>query len=150
MVRQVKPFNPEVQKAIGDTKPITCRPADQLNHSLRNSRMIRIVQPSTSSRMRMCFHMHYSHRLRQSSSSIEKLNPDKVDPTKADTANRKHPSLIINIIDRHAQKRMWRSFCRQQACNQNVLAGILDYMANADRQQARGCGVCRLSGAREQ
>ena len=31
-----------------------------------------------SSRMRMCFHMHYSHRLRQSSSSIEKLSRQRL------------------------------------------------------------------------
>ena len=64
----IKPFNPEVQKkAIGDTKPITCRPADLIEPQLGNSRMIQLYS-STSSRMRMCFHMHYSHRLRQSSS----------------------------------------------------------------------------------
>ncbi len=31
----IKPFNPEVQKkAIGDTKPITCRPADLIEPQL--------------------------------------------------------------------------------------------------------------------
>ena len=46
----IKPFNPEVQKkAIG-----------------------------TSSRMRMCFHMPYSHRLLQSSSNIEKLSRQRL------------------------------------------------------------------------
>ena len=33
--RTVKPFNPEVQKkCIGDTKPITCRPADLIKPQL--------------------------------------------------------------------------------------------------------------------
>ena len=32
----VKPFNPEVQKkCIGDTKPITCRPADLIEQQLK-------------------------------------------------------------------------------------------------------------------
>ena len=35
MVLQLKPFNPEVQKkCIGDTQPITCRPADLLENEL--------------------------------------------------------------------------------------------------------------------
>ena len=41
------------------------------SHSLRSSRMIQLYS-STSSRMRMCFHMHYSQQLLLSSSSIEK------------------------------------------------------------------------------
>ena len=33
--KTVKPFNPEVQKkCIGDTKPITCRPADLIEPQL--------------------------------------------------------------------------------------------------------------------
>ncbi len=40
----VKPFNPEVKKkVIGDKEPITCRPADLLEHSLTRLRR-RIVQ----------------------------------------------------------------------------------------------------------
>lgn len=30
----VKPFNPEVQKIIGDETPITCRPADLIEPQL--------------------------------------------------------------------------------------------------------------------
>ena len=87
----IKPFNPEVQKkAIGDATPITCRPADLISHSLRSSRMIQLYS-STSSRMRMCFHTHYSQQLLLSSSSTEKHSRKKVDPAKADTENKAYP-----------------------------------------------------------
>ena len=41
----IKPFNPEVQKkAIGDTKPITCRPADLIEPQLEKFKNAPIVQ----------------------------------------------------------------------------------------------------------
>ena len=47
----VKPMNKEVQKkAIGDEKPITCRPADLLEPELSKIAYIRIV-PTGSNRI---------------------------------------------------------------------------------------------------
>ena len=68
----IKPFNPEVQKkAIGVVQQILS------SHSLRSSRMIQSYS-STSSRMRMCFHTHYSQQLLLSSSSTEKHSRRKL------------------------------------------------------------------------
>ncbi len=71
----VKPFDPEVQKkCIGDTKPITCRPADLIEPQLEQ---LEKEMHNISNKMRMFFLMHCSHKLPWISLNIGKHNRQK-------------------------------------------------------------------------
>ena len=72
--KTVKPFNPEVQKKAMEMtgeEPITCRFADTLEPELDK---LESEMKQWNSRMKTYFHMHYFHRLQQSSSNTEKLS----------------------------------------------------------------------------
>ena len=87
----IKPFNPEVQKkAIGDTKPITCRPADLIEPQLEKFKNDRIVQQYKQQDEDVLSYALFP-QVATEFFKYREAQQTKVDPTKADTANKAYP-----------------------------------------------------------
>lgn len=85
----VKPFNKEVQKkCIGDTKPITCRPADLIKPQLADieKEMAQYKQQDEDVLSYALFPQVATEFFK-----YREAQQTKVDPTKADTANKAYP-----------------------------------------------------------
>lgn len=87
----IKPFNPEVQKkAIGDTKPITCRPADLIKPQLEKFKNDPIVQQYKQQDEDVLSYALFP-QVATEFFKYREAQQTKVDPTKADTANKAYP-----------------------------------------------------------
>ena len=87
----IKPFNPEVQKkAIGDTKPITCRPADLIEPQLEKFKNDPIVQQYKQQDEDVLSYELFP-AVATEFFKYREAQQTKVDPTKADTANKAYP-----------------------------------------------------------
>ena len=87
----IKPFNPEVQKkAIGDTKPITCRPADLIGPQLEKFKNDPIVQQYKQQDEDVLSYALFP-QVATEFFKYREAQQTKVDPTKADTANKAYP-----------------------------------------------------------
>ena len=87
----IKPFNPEVQKkAIGDTKPITCRPADLIEPQLEKFKNDPIVQQYKQQDEDVLSYALFP-AVATEFFKYREAQQTKVDPTKADTANKAYP-----------------------------------------------------------
>ena len=87
----IKPFNPEVQKkAIGDTKPITCRPADLFEPQLEKFKNDPIVQQYKQQDEDVLSYALFP-QVATEFFKYREAQQTKVDPTKADTANKAYP-----------------------------------------------------------
>ena len=87
----IKPFNPEVQKkAIGDTKPITCRPADLIEPQLEKFKNDTIVQQYKQQDEDVLSYALFP-QVATEFFKYREAQQTKVDPTKADTANKAYP-----------------------------------------------------------
>ena len=87
----IKPFNPEVQKkAIGDTKPITCRPADLIEPPLEKFKNDPIVQQYKQQDEDVLSYALFP-QVATEFFKYREAQQTKVDPTKADTANKAYP-----------------------------------------------------------
>ena len=87
----IKPFNPEVQKkAIGDTKPITCRPADLIEPQLEKFKIDPIVQQYKQQDEDVLSYALFP-QVATEFFKYREAQQTKVDPTKADTANKAYP-----------------------------------------------------------
>ena len=87
----IKPFNPEVQKkAIGDTKPITCRPADLIEPQLEKFKSDPIVQQYKQQDEDVLSYALFP-QVATEFFKYREAQQTKVDPTKADTANKAYP-----------------------------------------------------------
>ncbi len=87
----IKPFNPEVQKkAIGDTKPITCRPADLIEPQLEKFKNDSIVQQYKQQDEDVLSYALFP-QVATEFFKYREAQQTKVDPTKADTANKAYP-----------------------------------------------------------
>ena len=85
----VKPFNPEVQKkAIGDDKPITCRPADMIKPQLAEieAKMSQWKQQDEDVLSYALF-----PQVAEEFFKYREAQQTKVDPTAADTKNKVYP-----------------------------------------------------------
>ena len=94
----IKPFNPEVQKkAIGDAKPITCRPADLIEPQLEKYNNDPVVQ-----RYKQQDEDVLSYALFPAVATeffkYREAQQTKVDPAAADTENKAYPVLWIVVI----------------------------------------------------
>ena len=87
----IKPFNPEVQKkAIGDTKPITCRPADLIEPQLEKFKNDPIIQQYKQQDEDVLSYALFP-QVATEFFKYREAQQTKVDPTKADTANKAYP-----------------------------------------------------------
>ena len=87
----IKPFNPEVQKkAIGDTKPITCRPADLIEPQLEKFKTDPIVQQYKQQDEDVLSYALFP-QVATEFFKYREAQQTKVDPAKADTANKAYP-----------------------------------------------------------
>ena len=87
----IKPFNPEVQKkAIGDTKPITCRPADLIEPPLEKFKNDPIVQQYKQQDEDVLSYALFP-QVATEFFKYREAQQTKVDPAKADTANKAYP-----------------------------------------------------------
>ena len=87
----IKPFNPEVQKkAIGDTKPITCRPADLIEPQLEKFKNDPVVQQYKQQDEDVLSYALFP-QVATEFFKYREAQQTKVDPTKADTANKAYP-----------------------------------------------------------
>ena len=87
--KTVKPFNPEVQKkAIGDEKPITCRPADLIKPQLDNFRKeaAQYIQQDEDVLTYALFPQVATEFFK-----YREAQQTKVDPAAADTKNKAYP-----------------------------------------------------------
>ena len=87
--KTVKPFNPEVQKkCIGDAEPITCRPADLIKPQLADieKEMAQYKQQDEDVLSYALFPQVATEFFK-----YREAQQTKVDPTKADTANKAYP-----------------------------------------------------------
>ena len=82
--RTVKPFNKEVQKkAIGDTEPITCRPADLIEPQLEGFKKSPVVQKYKQQDEDVLSYALFP--------AVAEAQQTKVDPKAADTENKTYP-----------------------------------------------------------
>lgn len=87
----VKPFNKEVQKkAIGDTKPITCRPADNIEPQLENFKKDPIVQQYAKQEEDVLSYALFP-AVATEFFKYREAQTTKVDPKVADTQNKAYP-----------------------------------------------------------
>ena len=85
----IKPFNPEVQKkAIGDAEPITCRPADLLEPSLEKYEK-ECAQWKQQDEDVLSYALF--PQVAKEFFEYREAQQTKVDPAKADTANKAYP-----------------------------------------------------------
>ena len=87
----VKPFNKEVQKkAIGDTKPITCRPADNIKPQLENFKKDPVVQQYAKQEEDVLSYALFP-AVATEFFKYREAQTTKVDPKVADTQNKAYP-----------------------------------------------------------
>ena len=87
----IKPFNPEVQKkAIGDTQPITCRPADLIEPQLEKFKTDPIVQQYKQQDEDVLSYALFP-AVATEFFKYREAQQKKVDPAKADTENKAYP-----------------------------------------------------------
>jgi oxaloacetate decarboxylase alpha subunit len=87
----VKPFNPEVQKkAIGDAKPITCRPADLIEPQLEKFRNEPVVKQYAQQDEDVLSYALFP-QVATDFFKYREAQQTKVDPTAADTENKAYP-----------------------------------------------------------
>ncbi len=87
----VKPFNPDVQKkAIGDTKPITCRPADLIEPQLDNYRKDPVVQQYSQQEEDVLSYALFPS-VATEFFKYREAQQTKVDPDAADAENKAYP-----------------------------------------------------------
>ena len=87
----IKPFNPEVQKkAIGDAKPITCRPADLIEPQLEKFKNDPIVQQYKQQDEDVLSYALFP-QVATEFFKYREAQQKKVDPAKADTENKAYP-----------------------------------------------------------
>lgn len=87
----VKPFNPEVQKkAIGDTKPITCRPADLIEPQLEKFEKDPVVQEYKQQEEEVLSYALFP-AVATEFFKYRQAQQTKVDPNAADTESKSYP-----------------------------------------------------------
>lgn len=87
----VKPFNPEVQKkAIGDTKPITCRPADLIEPQLEKFERDPVVQEYKQQEEDVLSYALFP-AVATEFFKYRQAQQTKVDPNAADTESKSYP-----------------------------------------------------------
>ena len=87
----IKPFNKEVQKkAIGDKKPITCRPADLIEPQLDKFKKDPVVQEYKQQDEDVLSYALFP-QVATDFFKYREAQQKKVDPAKADTANKAYP-----------------------------------------------------------
>ena len=87
----IKPFNPEVQKkAIGDATPITCRPADLIEPQLEKFKNDPVV-PKYQQQDEDVLSYALFPAVATECFKYREAQQKKVDPAKADTANKAYP-----------------------------------------------------------
>ncbi len=87
----IKPFNPEVQKkAIGDATPITCRPADLIEPQLKKFKNDPVVQQYKQQDEDVLSYALFP-AVATEFFKYREAQQKKVDPAKADTANKAYP-----------------------------------------------------------
>ena len=87
----IKPFNPEVQKkAIGDATPITCRPADLIEPQLEKFKNDPVVQQYKQQDEDVLSYALFP-AVSTEFFKYREAQQKKVDPAKADTANKAYP-----------------------------------------------------------
>ena len=87
----VKPFNPEVQKkAIGDTKPITCRPADLIEPQLEKFEKDPVVQEYKQQEEDVLSYALFP-AVATEFFKYRQAQQTKVDPNAADTESKSYP-----------------------------------------------------------
>ena len=87
----IKPFNPEVQKkAIGDATPITCRPADLIEPQLEKFKKDPVVQQYKQQDEDVLSYALFP-AVATEFFKYREAQQKKVDPAKADTANKAYP-----------------------------------------------------------
>ena len=87
----IKPFNPEVQKkAIGDATPITCRPADLIEPQLEKFKNDPVVQQYKQQDEDVLSYALFP-AVATEFFKYREAQQKKVDPAKADTANKAYP-----------------------------------------------------------
>ena len=87
----IKPFNPEVQKkAIGDATPITCRPADLIEPQLEKFKNDSVVQQYKQQDEDVLSYALFP-AVATEFFKYREAQQKKVDPAKADTANKAYP-----------------------------------------------------------
>ncbi len=89
--RTVKPFNKEVQKkAIGDTEPITCRPADLIKPQLEGFKNSPVVQKYKQQDEDVLSYALFP-AVAEEFFKYREAQQTKVDPKAADTENKTYP-----------------------------------------------------------
>ena len=89
--RTVKPFNKEVQKkAIGDTEPITCRPADLIEPQLEGFKKSPVVQKYKQQDEDVLSYALFP-AVAEEFFKYREAQQTKVDPKAADTENKTYP-----------------------------------------------------------
>lgn len=89
--RTVKPFNKEVQKkAIGDTEPITCRPADLIEPQLEGFKNSPVVQKYKQQDEDVLSYALFP-AVAEEFFKYREAQQTKVDPKAADTENKTYP-----------------------------------------------------------
>ena len=89
--RTVKPFNKEVQKkAIGDTEPITCRPADLIKPQLEGFKKSPVVQKYKQQDEDVLSYALFP-AVAEEFFKYREAQQTKVDPKAADTENKTYP-----------------------------------------------------------
>ena len=87
----IKPFNPEVQKkAIGDATPITCRPADLIEPQLEKFKTDPVAQQYKQQDEDVLSYALFP-AVATEFFKYREAQQKKVDPAKADTANKAYP-----------------------------------------------------------
>jgi oxaloacetate decarboxylase alpha subunit len=89
--KTIRPFNPEVQKkAIGDEKPITCRPADLIKPQLEDIRKNPVVQKYKQQDEDVLSYALFP-QVAEEFFKYREAQQSKVDPSKADKDTKSYP-----------------------------------------------------------
>ncbi len=89
--KTIRPFNPEVQKkAIGDEKPITCRPADLIKPQLEDIKKNPVVQKYRQQDEDVLSYALFP-QVAEEFFKYREAQQSKVDPSKADKETKSYP-----------------------------------------------------------
>ena len=89
--KTIRPFNPEVQKkAIGDDKPITCRPADLIKPQLEDIKKNPVVQKYKQQDEDILSYALFP-QVAEEFFKYREAQQSKVDPAKADKETKSYP-----------------------------------------------------------
>ncbi|MDD6221882.1 MAG: oxaloacetate decarboxylase subunit alpha [Lachnospiraceae bacterium] len=89
--KTIRPFNPEVQKkAIGDDKPITCRPADLIKPQLEDIKKNPVVQKYKQQDEDLLSYALFP-QVAEEFFKYREAQQSKVDPAKADKETKSYP-----------------------------------------------------------